>query len=134
MNDETKNKVLIIEDEDLVARMLLNSLQFAGFKVQVANNGEDGIKTAKSFRPDLILLDIMMPGIDGIEVLRRLKKDSSIQTIPVVILTNLSGNNDEKYALENGATAFWVKSNIKGREIAEKIKEILSLKTHLKKE
>lgn len=128
MSEIEKSKVLIIEDEELVARMYLKSLQFAGFEVQTANNGQSGIEAVRSFHPDLILLDVMMPGVDGIVILRQLKKDPVTNSIPVVILTNLSGDNDEKYALENGAAAFWVKSGVKGHEMAEKIVKILDSK------
>ena len=79
--------VLIIEDEKLIIVSTQMVLEAAGFRVESATNGEDGIAKARSLTPDLVLLDIMMPGIDGWETLTRLKRDTGTANIPVIIFT-----------------------------------------------
>ena len=91
MSETGQHKVLIIEDEDLIARMYEKTLTFDGFEVEVAIGGKDGLEKAVNFKPDLILLDIMMPEPDGMEVLETLKRKPDTSGIPVVMLTNLSG-------------------------------------------
>src|SRR3972149_4319618 len=83
-------KVLIVEDEDIIARMYQEALKFDGFDVTVALGGLDGLTKVKSEKPDVVLLDIMMPEPDGIEVLEKIKADPDIAGIPVVMLTNLN--------------------------------------------
>lgn len=126
MPENTKNKVLIIEDEDLIARMYEKTLSFDGFEVEVAIGGKDGLEKAKSFNPDLILLDIMMPEPDGMEVLDTLKRQPDTNHIPVVMLTNLSGKQDAELALEKGAVEYWIKKEAKPRELGEKITNIVN--------
>ena len=121
-------KILIIEDDVLVAKMYQKVLTFEGFTVDVAEQGREGLKKAKAGKPDLILLDIMMPKMHGLEVLDRLKVDPATKTIPVVILTNLSGAQDARLGLKKSAVAYLVKSEYKPEEVAAKIKEILSAK------
>jgi len=119
-------KVLIVEDEDLVGRMYEKALKFDGFDVTVALGGEDGLAKLKEIKPDLILLDIMMPEPDGIEVLEKIKEDEKLKEIPVVMLTNLSGRHDAELALSKGATDFWVKSDTKVADLGKKINEVLN--------
>ena len=121
-----KGKILIVEDESIVARMYQKSLTFDGFEVIISLNGKEGIKKAINDTPDLILLDIMMPKPDGMEVLDSLKGDDKTKDIPVVILTNLSGKNDAELALQKGAIDFWVKSNTEMEKIGPRIEKILN--------
>ena len=115
-----------MEDEDLVGRMYEKALKFDGFDVTVALGGEDGLAKLKEIKPDLILLDIMMPEPDGIEVLEKIKEDEKLKEIPVVMLTNLSGRHDAELALSKGATDFWVKSDTKVADLGKKINEVLN--------
>ncbi|OGM12195.1 hypothetical protein A2Z22_05200, partial [Candidatus Woesebacteria bacterium RBG_16_34_12] len=117
-------KVLIIEDEPLVARMYEKALTFEKFEVICAVGGKDGIEEAKKNKPDIILMDIMMPEMNGIEALDIIKSDPVTSDIPVVMLTNLSGIHDMELAKEKGAEDYWVKKDIKPREMGEKIKKI----------
>lgn len=121
-----KYKVLIIEDEDLVARMYQKSLQFDDFDVEVAIGGKEGYQMIKDHKPDLVLLDIMMPEPDGMEVLEMIKGDPETKNIPVIMLTNLSGEYDSKLAISKGATDYWVKKDSNPTELGKKIKEKLT--------
>lgn len=119
-------KVLLIEDDPLVVKMYRNVLSFEGFKMETSPNGAEGLQKAKEFKPDLIFLDIMMPKMNGIEVLEKLKKDPEMKNIPVIMLTNLAGADNAEEALKKGAFAYMVKSEYKPKEVAEKAKEFFS--------
>ena len=101
--------VLIIEDEKLIIVSTQMVLEAAGFRVESATNGEDGIGKAKSQSPDLILLDIMMPGIDGWETLTRLKRDAATANIPVVIFTAREHSRGHQKSAEMGAVDYFRK-------------------------
>ena len=87
------SKILIIEDEAAVARMYEKIFMYAGFSIEIAGDGEEGLAKVKTSNPDLILLDIMMPKMDGLKVLEFLKKDETTKNIPVIVLTNLGNEN-----------------------------------------
>ncbi|OGM14323.1 hypothetical protein A3A76_00090 [Candidatus Woesebacteria bacterium RIFCSPLOWO2_01_FULL_39_23] len=118
-------KVLIVEDEDIIARMYQEALKFDGFDVTVALGGLDGLTKVKSEKPDVVLLDIMMPEPDGIEVLEKIKADPDIAGIPVVMLTNLSGKHDAELAKAKGALDYWVKCDVKVKGLGKKVQAIL---------
>jgi DNA-binding response OmpR family regulator len=101
--------VLIIEDEKLIIVSTQMVLEAAGFRVESATNGEDGIAKARSMAPDLILLDIMMPGIDGWETLTRLKRDAETSNIPVVIFTAREHARGHQKSSEMGAADYFRK-------------------------
>ena len=103
--------------------------EFEGFEADMARNGEEGILALKKNRPVMILLDIMMPKMSGIDVLRQIKVDPKYKDIPVVVLTNLSGSKDAETALELGAIKYLVKSENKPKQIVNQIKEILAAST-----
>lgn len=122
------NILLAIEDDALVSRMYSKALAFEGFKVHLAPNGRQGLEIAHKIKPDIILLDIMMPKMNGLEVLERIKADPALKSIPVIILTNLSGTVDAQNALKLGAKAYLVKSEYKPKDIARKVKGYLPKK------
>jgi len=101
--------VLIIEDEKLIIVSTQMVLEAAGFRVESATNGEDGIAKARSLSPDLILLDIMMPGIDGWETLTRLKRDGGTANIPVIIFTAREHARGHQKSAEMGAADYFRK-------------------------
>jgi DNA-binding response OmpR family regulator len=105
----TQRTVLIIEDEKLIIVSTQMVLEAAGFRVESATNGEDGIAKAKSQSPDLVLLDIMMPGIDGWETLTRLKKETATANIPVVIFTAREHSRGHQKSAEMGAVDYFRK-------------------------
>ena len=126
MAEENGKKVLVVEDEEILLTALKEELQTGGYEVEGAVDGEDGLEKAKSFKPNLILLDLVMPKMDGMEMLQKLKADSTTRDIPVVILTNLSDYERISEALSLGAMDYLVKANYKLEELLEKVKTVLS--------
>lgn len=120
-------KVLFIEDEATLQKTLTAILQGAGFSVQNAYDGETGLALAKKERPDIILLDLILPKMDGFAVLAEIKKDAPLKEVPVIILTNLEAVEDVEKVIALGATTYLVKANYDLPEIVAKIKEILVL-------
>ena len=120
-------KVLLVEDDPLMVRMYQRKLANDGYEVDVAVNGEEGLVKIRSFRPDMVLLDIMMPKLNGLQVLERMKADPTISNIPVIILTNLGGSQEDiERGLELGAVAYLVKSAYRPDEVVAKVKEVLA--------
>lgn len=118
-------KILIIEDDPLMSRMYEKIFTFEKFEVELAPDGSEGIKKVKSFKPTLILLDVMMPKMNGLEVLETLKKDDATKKIPVIMLTNLAGQKDAETALSMGAVKYIVKSEYDPKQVSDMVKEIL---------
>ena len=104
-----EHTVLIIEDEKLIIVSTQMVLEAAGFRVESAMNGEDGIAKARQLKPDLVLLDIMMPGIDGWETLTRLKRDPETSGIPVIIFTAREHARGHQKSAEMGAADYFRK-------------------------
>ncbi len=119
-------KILLIEDDPLVVRMYKKVLSFEGFDITDAPNGREGLQKAQEIKPDLIFCDVMMPKMNGIEVLEHLKQDPELADIPVIMLTNLSGTHDAVLALKKGALAYMVKSEYKPKDVAEKAKGFIA--------
>lgn len=118
-------KILFIEDESALQRAATQILSEEGYQMSSALDGEIGLRLAKEEKPDLILLDLILPKKDGFEVLQELKRDEATKNIPVVILTNLEGSTDVEKALQLGATTYLVKTNYRLEEVVEKVKGIL---------
>ena len=119
-------KILIIEDDPLMLRMYQKIFKFEGYEVTVASNGEEGIDQTRKEKTTLILLDIMMPKMNGLEVLDKLKNDPVTKKIPIVMLTNLAGSNDAEKALTLGAVKYIVKSEFDPKQVTNMVKEILA--------
>lgn len=119
-------KILIVEDDELILRMYQKIFSFNGYQVDVAANGEDGMEKARSSQPTLIILDIMMPKLNGLEMLKRLKALPETAKIPVVVLTNLMGSADAEAALEAGAIKYIGKSDYKPREVFDIVDNIIT--------
>ena len=119
-------KILIIEDDPLMSRMYQKIFSFEGYEVDIANNGTDGLEKVRSQKPDLVLLDIMMPKMNGLEVLSKLKSDPETKSLPVVILTNLAGEKDAETAMSKGAVKYIVKSEYEPKQVANMVKEVLA--------
>jgi two-component system phosphate regulon response regulator PhoB len=120
----SKGKILIIEDDRDIAEMVEYNLREEGYETVSAFNGEDGVKLAKKQNPDLIILDIMLPIIDGFEVCRILKKEQTIADIPVIILSAKSRETDKVVGLELGADDYVTKP-FSPRELIARIRAIL---------
>ena len=120
-------KLLIIEDDAVLQKALSAYLTAENFQVLCALDGEEGAKMAFLEKPDLILLDIVLPKKDGYQVLQEVKASSETKHIPIVLLTNLGSIADVEKALEMGATTYLVKADYKLEEVTAKIKEILNI-------
>ena len=118
--------LLIIEDDPLMSRMYQKIFKFEGFNIDTVSEGEEGLSKVKSQKPTLILLDIMMPKMNGLEVLEKLKADPATKNIPVVVLTNLAGATDADRAISMGAVKYIIKSEHEPKEVANMVKEILA--------
>lgn len=118
-------KILFIEDESALQRAVASVLKEEGFEVSSALDGEIGIRLAKERKPDLVLLDLVLPKKDGFEVLKELKENPELKDIPVIILSNLEKSDEVGKALELGATTYLVKTNYQLNEVVEKIKGTL---------
>ena len=121
-------KILIVEDDLVLQKALSDYLVTENFEIKCAEDGEIGIKMALTEKPDLILLDIVLPKKDGYAVLQEVRADESAKHIPIVLLTNLGSISDVEKALELGATTYLVKADYKLEEVTAKIKEILNIK------
>ena len=122
-------KILIVEDDLLLSRMYQRVLSSKGDEVDIAHDGEEGLEKAKSQKPDLVLLDIMLPKMNGIEVLEKLKSTPSTKAIPVIILSNLTEDTQLDEAMAKGATKYIKKVNSDPMQVADMIREIVQEKS-----
>ena len=122
MVEQEKKKILVIEDDRSLQNALVEIIHQEGFESESALDGEEGLAKIKTFGPDLILLDIILPKKDGFEVLSEIKKDEAIKNIPVLILTNLEEVDNVQKALDLGATNYMVKSDFSLKDVVEKIR------------
>ncbi len=119
-----KEKILIVEDEKDIVKMLDYNLKKEGFKVLAVSDGEGGLALANRELPDLVILDLMLPGMDGLEVCKALKKESKTASIPIIMLTAKSQESDKVIGLELGADDYVVKP-FSPRELIARIKAVL---------
>lgn len=120
------SKVLIVEDDQLIQRMYQKIFTFEKYEVVVAVDGEEGLEKARTEKPTIILLDVMMPKLNGIQVLEKLKQDPETKHIPVIMLSNLAGENDVETALSKGAVKYIIKSEYDPKQIADMVTEIIA--------
>ena len=118
-------KILVIEDDVFLRRIISKKLLTEGYLVVEAIDGEKGLKSAKEEKPDLVLLDLVLPEMDGFEVLDKIKKDPVIFKTPVIILSNLGDEKDIEKGIKMGAADFLVKAHFTPGEIVNKIESIL---------
>jgi len=117
--------ILFIEDEPTLQKTLGRALEQEGYEVQSALDGQSGLALVKRIKPNLILLDLILPKMDGFAVLKELKKDADTKEIPVIVLTNLESPQDIERALSEGATNYLVKANYELNDVVKKIKELV---------
>ena len=125
MEEKSKQKILIIEDEATLQKALQEVLTAEGYDILSALDGLRGLEMARQENPDIILLDIILPKMDGFEVLKELKGEEKTESIPVVILTNLSDVSDVQKALDLGATTYLVKADFSLEDVIKKVKDTL---------
>jgi len=119
--------VLVIEDEEALQRMLSAKLSSEGLTVLQASNGQEGLRIIDTKHPDLILLDMVMPQMDGIHVLRALHSTPTDKRIPVIVLSNLSNDESVAESMENGVFDYLIKSDWSLEDVAKKVKEKLGI-------
>jgi DNA-binding response OmpR family regulator len=119
------SKVLIIEDDPFLLKLYKEILSEAGIETEESVDGETGLKKVKDRKPDLILLDIMLPKMNGLEVLEKLKEGQSSKDIPVIIITNLASEEDKKRANDLGAVRYMIKTEYEPDQVVALVKEIL---------
>lgn len=120
-------RILIIDDSKFIRTVYKSELNQENIEVELAETGEEGLEKARTAKPDVILLDMMLPGIDGFEVLERLKNDSGLRKIPVVVFSTLSQQSDIEEALKRGAVKYLPKDDYTPKKVAEELKQILVL-------
>ena len=119
------NNILIVEDDKFLRELIVQKLSKEGFNASEAIDGEEGIKKIKEEKPQLVLLDLILPGIDGFEVLSRMREDPTVSSTPVIILSNLGQKEDVEKGLKLGAVDYLIKAHFTPGEIIEKIRNIL---------
>jgi CheY-like chemotaxis protein len=119
--------LFIAEDDPLMSRMYERAFRTSGYELKMAFDGQEAIASLKNMdpKPMLILLDVMMPKMSGFDVLRAVKQDEQLKNIPVVLLTNLAGQQDAEKGLELGAVLYLVKSQYSPKQVVDKIEEII---------
>ncbi|MFH0969466.1 MAG: response regulator [Patescibacteria group bacterium] len=120
-----KKTILLVEDDSFVSDIYQTKISAEGFDIVLAENGLEAMKKLEEKVPDLILLDIVMPYMDGIEVLKKIKAEEKLKKIPVILLTNLSEKEKIEEALEMGADDYLIKSHFTPSEVIEKVKMVL---------
>ena len=121
----TPGTVLVVEDDRFLRKACEASLTQRGFTVITAADGIDGLKLARETKPAVVLLDLLMPRLSGIEVLRQLKADAATAAIPVIILSNSSREEDKDEAITLGAIGYYVKANLSLRELAVTVEQLI---------
>lgn len=117
--------ILFVEDEAAIQKSLTDTLKKEGYEVISALDGQTGLHLAKAKKPDLILLDLILPKMDGFELLDQLKKDPATKDIPIIILTNLERMEDVEKALKLGAKTYLTKANYTLQEVVDKVEKAL---------
>lgn len=126
--DGTTRKILLAEDDRFMRKAADAALRHHGFTVITASDGEEALRLARAELPDLILLDLIMPKLQGFAVMRALKLDPLTSGIPVVVISNLEQASDLKTATELGAVDYWVKANVGLEELAKRVESLLPVR------
>ena len=120
-------KIAIIEDDSVISQMYRMKFEADGFEVQIANNGKDGVALVQEFTPDMVLLDMQMPIMNGDEVLKNIRQAEWGKTVPVMILTNLGEEEAPKDIRSLGIESYIVKADLTPRQVVERVKTTLGL-------
>ena len=122
-------KIAIIEDDSVISQMYRMKFESDGFDVQVANNGKDGVDLVREFKPDMVLLDISMPVMNGDVALKSIRKEEWGKTVPVMVLTNLGEEEAPKDIRSLGIESYIVKADLTPRQVVARVKQALGLPT-----
>lgn len=123
------SNILIVEDDQMLVEIYQKKFSSDGYQVETANSGAEAIKKITKNKPDLVLLDLVMPEEDGFEVLRKVKQNPLTKDVRIIVFSNLSQEEDKEEAAALGAEGFITKSDFTPQEIVEKVREILNIKT-----
>jgi len=124
-NNEGGIKILLVEDDPFLIDIYSTKLRQNGFSLETANDGEEALKKIAEIKPAIVLLDIVLPRIDGWEIITKVKADPNLKDIKIIILSNLGQAQEVKKGLELGASGYLIKSHYAPNEIVEEIKKIL---------
>jgi two-component system cell cycle response regulator DivK len=122
----TPTRILVVEDNMKNLKLLSDVLQHFGYRVFEAMTGEDGVRIAREITPDLILMDLQLPGIDGTEALRRIRAEAATRSVPVVAVTAFAMPGDRQHALDAGFTGY-VEKPISVRSLPQQVQDFLTL-------
>jgi len=128
MPSKKKIKILVVEDETFLVKIYSVKLKKEGYDIQIAMDGEEAVKLSQTFKPDLILLDLILPKLNGFEALEQIRKKSATKKTPVIVLSNLGQEEDIKRAESLGADDYLVKANFSIQDVVQKVKEVLEKK------
>ncbi len=120
-----KKKILIIEDDSFIRDIYQTKFQQDDFEVVMAEDGIIALEKIKQFTPDIILLDVIMPYMDGMEVLRKIKENEKLKNIPIIMLTNISEKEKIEESMETGVNDYLIKSHFTPSEVVRKVKTLL---------
>lgn len=123
--NKKKKKILIVEDDSLLLSIMSEKLIKEGFEVSAAKDGEEGLKQATAVYPDLILLDIMMPKMDGVTMLKKMRENEKFISTPVILLTNVGYGEQVDEALKHGVQDFLIKTNWTLNDVVGKVRQKL---------
>ena len=118
-------KIAIIEDDPTISQMYRMKFESDGFEVRLAANGQIGVEVVEKFQPDIILLDLQMPEMNGTEALRHIRSKDWGKTIPVIVLTNLGEEEAPREIKERGVHSYIVKANLTPRQVVEQVKSAI---------
>jgi len=124
MSDQLK-KLIIVEDDELISQMYSAALQNSQFSVQIFGDGESGWNAIQTTLPDIVILDFMLPKLNGLEILQKMRLDPKLQSVPVIVVSSLTSELDKKRTLEAGATDYWVKNELNMVDFASKIMQFI---------
>jgi len=124
MSDK-KRKILLVEDDSMIVEMYKLRFEEEGFEVTVTDKGTEAIKLAESLKPDIILLDIILPEVDGFNILQTLKSETKTKNLPILLLTNLAQESDRERAMAMGANDYYVKSQHTPSDVLQKVMELI---------
>jgi DNA-binding response OmpR family regulator len=120
-------KIAIIEDDQVISQMYRMKFEADGFEVQLANNGKRGVAMVEQFKPDLILMDLQMPEMNGADALAAIRKESWGKDVPVIILTNMGEEESPKEIRNFGIHSYIVKAELTPRQVVQRVKEALGV-------
>lgn len=127
--DGQERRILLAEDDRFLRKAAEATLKRHGFAVFTAADGEEALRVARDAAPDVILLDLIMPKLQGFEVLRTLKQDPATASTPVIVLSNLGQDRDVQQAMDSGAAAYYVKANLSLEDLVQRVEDALAART-----